>query len=117
MLNAIILAIKKEVAMTKSVLQKEKLITFCVINNIEILNFKRDIPSVNQKADPSIIRNELKLYYYYYYYYYHNIQEDIEKMAGTNNDVYQVSVDYCQAHDSTDTTRLNNVLYELLIPT
>jgi hypothetical protein len=38
MLKAITLAIKKEVAMTKSVLQKEKLISFCVINNTEILN-------------------------------------------------------------------------------
>jgi len=37
-------------------------------------------------------------------------------MAGTNSDVYQVTVDYCQAHDSTDRTRLQNVLYELVIP-
>jgi hypothetical protein len=47
MLKAIILTIKKEVAMTKSVLWKEKLISFCVINNFKILNFKR----VNQKVD------------------------------------------------------------------
>ena len=68
--------------MTKSVLWKEKLISFCVINNFKILNFKR----VNQKVDWSTVRNELKLYYYYYYYYYcHNIQEDIGKMAGTNS--------------------------------
>jgi len=44
MLKAIILAIKKEVAMIKSVLQKEKLKSFCVINNFKILNFKRDNP-------------------------------------------------------------------------
>jgi hypothetical protein len=44
MLKAIILAFKKAVAMTKSVLQKEKLISFCVINNFKILNFKRDNP-------------------------------------------------------------------------
>jgi len=46
MLKAIILVIKKEVAMTESILQKEKFISFCVINNFKILNFKQDNPAL-----------------------------------------------------------------------